>query len=134
MSSHLGRRLEHAMTHVSIDRQPEAVKQFFESLTLTPEGSVVEMNGRPVAHMLPANGQSTNGEPADWTPELNHRRCDLVDKKFAGGLTPAEDLELARLTSAMRRFIDRVAPVPLDDVRRLHQELLEKAATSDSRA
>ncbi|HEX3151131.1 MAG TPA: hypothetical protein VHR66_23830 [Gemmataceae bacterium] len=40
------------MTHVSIDRQPEAVKQFFESLALTSEGSVVEMNGRAMARML----------------------------------------------------------------------------------
>jgi sulfur carrier protein ThiS len=38
------------MTHVSIDRQPKAVKEFFESLSLPPEGSVVEMNGRAVAN------------------------------------------------------------------------------------
>ena len=31
------------MTHLSIDRQPDAVKQFFRSLALTPEGSVVEI-------------------------------------------------------------------------------------------
>ena len=37
------------MTHVSIDRQPDAVKQFFASLDLAPEGSVVEMNGKPLA-------------------------------------------------------------------------------------
>lgn len=122
------------MTHVSIDRQPEAVKQFFESLALTPEGSVVEMNGKPMARMLPAEASPVRTEADEWTPERNHRRCDLIDKKFAAGLTQAEETELATLTTGMRRFVDRVAPLPLDDVRRLHQELLEKAAASDSRA
>jgi hypothetical protein len=134
MSSRLDRRLEESMTHVSIDRQPEAVKQFFQSLALTPEGSVVEMNGRAMARMLPAEAMPGSAEPTEWTPELNHRRCDLVDKKFAGGLTAAEEMELAALTAGMRQFVDRVAPLPIEDVRRLHQELLEKAAASDSRA
>jgi hypothetical protein len=122
---------ETAMTHVNIDRQPEAVKQFFESLTLTPEGSVVEMNGRPMARMLPAEAEPANGD-GEWTPAKNHRRCDLVDKKYATGLTPAEETELATLTAGLRNFTDRVAPLPLDTVRRLHQELLEKAAGADS--
>jgi len=42
------------MTHVSIDLQPEAVKQFFKSLALTPSGSIVKMNGRSVARVMPA--------------------------------------------------------------------------------
>lgn len=120
------------MTHVSIDGQPEAVKQFFESLALPPEGSVVEVNGRPVARMLPADPGPPNGEAGGWTPERNRRRSDLIDKKFSTGLTPAEETELAALTAGLRRFIDRVAPVPLDDVRRLHQELVEKAAEPDA--
>ena len=122
------------MTHVSIDRQPEAVKQFFAALALTPEGSVVEMNGRAVARLMPADAVPNGAETVEWTPEHNRRRCDLIDKKFGGGLKPAEEMELATLTAGMRRFVDRVAPVPLEDVRRLHQELLEKAAASDSRA
>ena len=120
------------MTHVSIDRQPDAVKEFFTTLALTPEGSVVELHGRPVAHMLPADALTVEGDITDWTPQLNHRRCDLIDKKFSAGLTPAEETELARLTVALRQFVDRVAPVPLEEVRRLHQQLLEKAAAAVS--
>ena len=122
------------MTHVSIDRQPEAVKQFFESLALTPEGSVVEMNGRAMARMLPAEPNLNGSEPADWTSERNERRGELIDRKYATGLTPAEETELIALTAAMRRYVDRVVPIPLDYVRQLHKDLLEKAAASDSRA
>ena len=120
------------MTHVSIDQQPEAVKQFFESLALTPEGSVLEMNGLPLVRVLPAEGgaAASNGN-GEWTPSDNHRRCDLIDKKFRTGLTPAEAAELASLSAGLRNFMDRVAPVPLDDVRRLHQQLLEKAADAE---
>jgi hypothetical protein len=39
-------------------------------------------------------------------------------------LTPAEEREL---TAGLRRFVDRVAPIPLEVVRRLHHEVLEKA-------
>lgn len=120
------------MTHVSIDLQPEAVKQFFKSLALTPTGSIVKMNGRSVARVMPAEADSDAAEIGSWTPDLNHRRCDLIDKKFSQGLTPVENMELANLTAGLRSFVDRVAPLPLDDVRRLHQQLLEKAATSDA--
>jgi len=51
----------------------------------------------------------------------------LIDKKFDHGLTPAENMELVSLTAGLREFVDRIAPLPLDDVRRLHQQLLEKA-------
>src|SRR5437868_2939170 len=112
MAPNLDRRPEEQVTHVNIDRQPDAVKQFFATLTLTPEGSLVEMDGRAVAHVLPADPAAVGPDEAEWTPQLNHRRCDLVDKKFAGGLTPAEDAELARLTAGLRRFVDRIAPVP----------------------
>jgi len=122
------------MTLVNIDRQPEAVKQFFKSLPLTPEGSVVEMNGKSVARVLPADAIANNSETIEWTAELNERRCNLIDRKYTTGLTAEEESELATLTAAMRRFVDRMAPVPLDDVRKLHRELLEKAAASDSRA
>lgn len=124
---------EIAMTHLSIDLAPEAVKRFFETLSLKPEGSVVEMNGKPMARMLPANA-AIAADPGPWTPEKNRRRCDLVDQKFATGLTPAEANELESLTAGMRHFIQRVAPVPLDEVRRQHDRLFEVAAESDRRA
>ena len=112
------------MTHVNIDRHPDAVKNSFAMLALTAEGSLVEVNGRAVALTTPAKATIVD---SGWTPQSNHRRCDLVDKKFAGGLTPVEEDELGELTVGLRRFVDRVAPVPLDEVRKLHPQLLEKA-------
>ena len=110
------------MTHVSIDRQPEAVKQFFETLELPPEGSVVEMNGRPVARMLPANHRDS-----EWTEAKNVRRAELIDRDIAGTITPNETLELELLQEELQRHVERVAPLPLDYARQLHQQLLAKA-------
>ncbi len=108
------------MRRINIDCHPEAVKNFFATLSLTAEGSLVEMNGRAVVHMTPPQFALPEPIQSEWTPQSNHRRCDLVDKKFAGGLTPVEEAELAQLTAGLRRFVDRVAPVPLDEVRKLH--------------
>ena len=97
------------MAHVGrgIDRQPEAVKQFFETLALTPAGSIVEMNGRPMVRVLPAEIGPDSAKVESWTPDLNHRRCDLIDKKYSAGLTPGEETELATLTAGLRAFVDR---------------------------
>jgi hypothetical protein len=103
------------MTHVNLD---------------TPgEGAILESAGRPVACLVAAP-QSTEGNSRaeEWTEEQNRRRCELIDRKYDHGLSPAEEAELALLQNAMYRFIDKVAPLPLDAARRLHQELLEKAA------
>jgi hypothetical protein len=43
-------------------------------------------------------------------------------------LTADEAMELARLQDEMLRHRQRVAPPPLEDARRLHQELLNRAA------
>lgn len=120
------------MTLVNIDRQPEAVKQFFAALALDPEGSFVEMNGRRVAHLLPAEDWNTGQAEPEWSPQVNQRRCELIDRKFTARLVPSEESELVRLTIGLRRFVDRVAPVPLDEVRRLHQTLLECASDAKS--
>ena len=82
--------------------------------------------------MLPAEAAAGANGAGEWTPADNHRRCDLIDKKFQTGLTLTEEAELATLTAGLRKFMDRVAPVPLDEVRRLHQRLLEKAAAASS--
>jgi hypothetical protein len=83
--------------------------------------------------MLPVDAAPAS-ETTDWTPELNHRGCDLIDKKITIGVTPAEEQEFATLTAGLRRFVERVAPLPLEHARQLHQELLEKAAAADSRS
>jgi hypothetical protein len=52
----------------------------------------------------------------------------LLDRKYDHGLSPTEEAELALLQDALYRFVDQVAPLPLDAARSLHQELLQKAA------
>ena len=123
------------MTHVDLDTQPEVIRQFVLSLTTTPDGAVLESGGRPVACVI-APPKAVNGAGAvegEWTEEKNHRRCDLIDRKYDHGLDPSEQAELALLQDAMYRHIDKIAPLPLDAVRSLHQELLEKAARAGDR-
>ncbi|HLW64318.1 MAG TPA: hypothetical protein VKS79_03295 [Gemmataceae bacterium] len=115
------------MNHVSLDDQHESVKQFVLGLTVDG-GSVLELEGRAVACVVPppvgANG-STSGQ--EWTDERNARRITLIQKKHAAGLNPEEIAELAVLQELMLRFRQKVAPLPLEDARKLHQELLARA-------
>lgn len=115
------------MTHVNLDGAEESVRQFVLSVALDPAGSVLEIDGRPVAWVVPAGTVPANGDET-WTEAKNQRRCDLIDRKYTDGLGPAEAVELARLQEQMLRHRQRVAPLPLEDARRLHQELLSKAA------
>jgi hypothetical protein len=120
------------MKHVSLNGQDESVRQFVLTLAGEPDGSVLELDGRPVARVMPVRG-GPNGEPGDeWTDAKNDRRCELVDRRIAGTLTPAEATELADLQQQMLRHRDRVAPLPLDYARKLHQELLKRAQAAGS--
>lgn len=105
------------------------MKQFFLTLPADPNRAVVELNGRVVARLLPIAAPD-NGLPDDgeWTDTKNRRRCELIDRKYDSALTPAEEAELAALQTAMHSHVDRVAPLPLEAARQLHQQLLEKAA------
>jgi hypothetical protein len=123
-------RIEAVMRHVNLDTQPEVVRQFVLALSVSPDGVVLESAGHPVACVVPPP-KLPNGavEPeGEWTREKNQRRCELIDRKYDHGLNPSEEAELALLQDAMARYIDKVAPLPLDEARTLHQELLQKAA------
>jgi len=121
------------MKHVNLNGQDKSVRDFVLSVAADPEGSVLELDGRPVARMLPAP-VDRNGDSAadDWTDAKNDRRCDLVDRKIAGTMTPGEATELADLQQQMLRHRDRVAPLPLEHARKLHQELLKRVQTAES--
>ncbi len=117
------------MTHVSLDSQPEAVKQFVRSLSVDPDGSVLEIEGRPVAWIAPPPLTATGPEGVDeWTAAKNERRCKLIDREIDGTVTPGELLELRQLQAEMLRYQNKVAPWPIEAARKLHQELLQKAA------
>ena len=122
------------MNHINLDGQGEAIKQFFLSLPLGPEGAVVELNGQALACVVPiAAGDNGHADDEEWTGARNERRCALIDRKYERGLTPAEEADLAALQAAMYRHVDRVAPLPLDETRKLHQRLLEKAIQARAR-
>jgi hypothetical protein len=120
---------ETAVHHIHLDSQNEAVKRFFLSLPVDPQGSVVELNGQAVACVVPMPS-SNGGADAEWTDAKNNRRCDLIDKEYARTITAEEAVELHALQEEMYRFVDRVAPLPLEDARRLHQDLLRKSMES----
>ncbi len=113
------------MDHVRLESQDEAVRRFLLSLKLEGGGTVVEMGGEPIACIVPVAPPHGNGD-AEWTDAKNDRRCDLIDRKYAGTLTAEEAVELHALQEEMYRYVDRVAPLPLEEVRRLHQQLLRK--------
>jgi hypothetical protein len=120
------------MTHISLDAEHEAVKQFVLGLTVDPSGSVLELNGQPVACVVPPPKAVNGREQSDWTDAKNARRIELIKKKHAGGLSPAEHVELGGLQDEMLRFRQKVAPLPLEDAGRLHQELLARVAAPNS--
>jgi hypothetical protein len=118
-----------AVHHINLDTQEKAVKQFFLSLPVDPQGSLVEVNGRAVARLvpLPVGDNGTPGGESRWTEEKDTRRCFLIDREIDGTLTPEEARELEALQRQMSQHLDRVAPLPLEETRRLYQRLAAKA-------
>lgn len=117
------------MNHVSLDLQAENVRDFLLNLASDRAGTTLESNGHPVACVVPIPLRKTDSSEA-WTKEKNDRRCLLIDRKYQGGLTAEEIVELEGLQDEMLRFRRKVAPLPIEYARQLHQELLEKAAKS----
>jgi hypothetical protein len=114
------------MKHVNLNAQEESVKRFVLSLAIEPGSAVLEVDGCAVACIIPVKAQHRNGSmEEEWTDAKNDRRCDLIDRKIEGTLTPEEAVELHELQQEMFRYRHRVAPLPLEHARALLQELLE---------
>jgi hypothetical protein len=103
------------------------VKQFVLGLMIDPSGSVLELNGHPVACVVPPPKSANGAALPEWNDAKDARRVELITKKHADGLSPAEHFELAGLQDEMLHYRQKVAPLPLEDARRLHQELLARA-------
>jgi hypothetical protein len=88
-----------------------------------------------VVEGIPADGE-LDGEmrvnSGEWTEEKNQRRVELVHKKYDHGLTDEEETELADLQCGFHENVDRVAPLPIEEARRLYDELLQKALKSQA--
>jgi hypothetical protein len=66
-----------------------------------------------------------------WSDALNERRFALIDKEIQGSLTPAESVELAALTMAMRRHIETETNLPMKGARALHRKLLQNKTSGE---
>lgn len=64
------------------------------------------------------------GKESQWTERKNERRCDLIDRDIDGTLTADEVTELEGLQNEMLAFRRTVAPLPIQEVRALYQQLL----------
>ena len=118
------------MKLISLNGQEDSIRRFILALAVEPEGSIFEFDGKAVARIVPISPK-TNGKPPareEWTDAKNARRSELVDRKIDGSITPEEAEELAELQDQLDRYVDRVAPLPLEAARKLHHELLAKAA------
>jgi hypothetical protein len=67
-----------------------------------------------------------------WNEAKNARRCELIDKEIQGMIGETERRELELLTREMRVHRRRVAPIPIEGVKHLHQRLLEKRRQEES--
>lgn len=65
-------------------------------------------------------------QPTSWTREENARRCDLIDKEIQDSITPEEQRELLILQRRASEYRDAVAPLPIEEARRLHRKLLKR--------
>jgi hypothetical protein len=125
----LGEGPESRMKHVKIDAQEESVKRFVMALTADPGGSVLELNGKAVACVVPTpKADGGESDSVEWTEQKNSRRCELIDREIDGVVTAEGIVELRQLQDEMLRYQNKVAPWPIQAARQLHQELLKKAA------
>lgn len=115
------------MKHINLDAFDEVVKQFILSLSPDPGGFILEVGGQPVADILAV---PATAEVVDWNAAMDARRCALIDREIAGLLTTDEAAELRTLQAAMLCHRRRVAPLPIDEARRLHRNLSAKVAGS----
>jgi hypothetical protein len=112
------------MNHVNLNAASDEVRQVI--LSFSANGTVFELDGRPIACLIPP--PTTANDTEEWTSAKNARRFYLIDKEIDGSITGEETVELESLTKQMRRYVNKVAPLPAAAARKLHQELLAKAA------
>jgi hypothetical protein len=115
-----------AVNHIALDKEDEAVRRFVLSLPVDANGSVLELEGRAVACVVPVVEEPVEANGA-WSEAKNARRCALIDSEIEGRLSAGEAVELHLLQREMLAHRHKVAPLPLAEARKLRQELLAKA-------
>jgi hypothetical protein len=85
--------------------------------------TVFELDGRPIACLVSPPTPADDAEA--WSNTKNSRRFYLIDKQIDGSLTAEEAAELAKLQEQMGHWLDKVAPLPMEQARQIHKELLD---------
>jgi hypothetical protein len=107
------------------------VRQFFDSLDTSEGPAVVRTRGRKF--YVVARPDAVNQAPGPWTPRKAKRRHDLIDKQIDDRLTVEEEVELAELEDELDRYVDEVAPLPIEYARQVLDRLLRQAAAKKSK-
>jgi PAS domain S-box-containing protein len=95
------------------------------------------LHARPQAARQARVGRATierSGDP-EWSEAKNARRCELIDRKIQNTISTEEAAELKDLQEALRAYLDRVAPLPMEGAIKLHAELMrreEKGGTQNA--
>lgn len=110
------------MNRVNLNTVSDEVRQVI--LSLGANGAIFELDGRPIACLVPPPTQPDDS--GEWTTTKNARRFYLIDREIDGTITPEEIFELQTLEEQFEQFMDRVAPLPVGHARQLHHELIEK--------
>lgn len=66
--------------------------------------------------------------PEATSPACCERRAYLIDQELTVGLTGAETAELKRLQAAADEYLDRVHPLPLEDLTWLEKRVADLKA------
>ena len=117
------------MTHINLNTASETVRQVI--LSFPANGTVFELDGEPVACLIPPPMRSS--DPTGWTNAKNARRFYLIDKSVDGTISTEEMIELNELQLQMGLWLDRVAPLPMEQARKLHSELIELVNQNSSK-
>src|ERR1700722_4543159 len=115
------------MIEVDVDMREKSGLRFVLSLPTDPNASWLRVNGKMLFRVIPVLPSESPVEP-EWTNERNARRFLLIDKEVRGDITAAEAIELEDLQDQLRRYRRQVAPLPLDETRRMLEELERKGA------
>src|SRR5262249_54536906 len=129
------KQLEEHLLDASRDLPPEPSVSESQAATARAVLETFIDSGMEVASALELLGRVSVEQPLGdvaWSDALNRRRFELIDKEIQGSLTPAEGMELARLTRRMRDQVESETNLPMEGARALHRKLLQLESTGEA--
>ncbi len=98
------------MKRIDLNNQPESIQQFLRTLSADPEGVLFELNGQPLARLVPMPSTKPSKFSSLWSSDQEDRREFLIDRELEGSLTPEEAEELKALQRQMNEYLHRQDP------------------------